>query len=60
MAQGQPVQPIQELPTPLGTRGSAGIVGNLHVQHAPRGIAMPAQTMGAQIRDSRPRGASTR
>eukprot|EP00969_Alexandrium_andersonii_P235208 10384667-Alexandrium_andersonii.AAC.1 len=52
VAAAQPAQPIQEVPTPLGARGDAGMVSNVHVQPAPRGMTMPTQTMGAQARAS--------
>eukprot|EP00969_Alexandrium_andersonii_P240264 10606178-Alexandrium_andersonii.AAC.1 len=42
----------------MGIRGNAGVVSSIHVQPVPRGITMPAETTGAQVRASRPPGAS--
>eukprot|EP00969_Alexandrium_andersonii_P276900 12239328-Alexandrium_andersonii.AAC.1 len=56
MAPVQPARPAQELPTPLGARGNAGIVSNVLVQPVPRGMTMPTQATGAQIRESRSQG----
>eukprot|EP00969_Alexandrium_andersonii_P219096 9677209-Alexandrium_andersonii.AAC.1 len=52
-----------EVPRPprhQGTAPAAGMVSNAHVQPVPRGMTMPTETMGAQVRASPSRGASQR